>query len=144
MSCSFLESRNKETTCLISSGPVSSPGVPVVTGGGHGVRAWPLESSDYEYAYEDAGSRLPNPTIVVDLAHVDLAEHSQPQPEVICDCNFLNRKAGEDPHKVDSQGQPGSDSGPIVTSEYCQLINMMLIRIRIRFTCGYTVFVIPI
>ena len=40
-----------------------------------------------------AGSRPPNPSLVVDLAHLDLPAESRPRPEYICDT--LNKKLGE-------------------------------------------------
>jgi len=40
-----------------------------------------------------AGSRPPNPSLVVDLAHMDFPDGSRPWPEIICE--VLNKKLGE-------------------------------------------------
>src|SRR5260221_312738 len=40
-----------------------------------------------------AGSRPPNPSLVVDLAHMDFPDGSWPRPEIICE--VLNKKLGE-------------------------------------------------
>src|SRR5712691_9321025 len=40
-----------------------------------------------------AGSRPPNPSLVVDLAHIDFPDGSRPWPESICE--VLNKKLGE-------------------------------------------------
>src|SRR6266705_2586045 len=40
-----------------------------------------------------AGSRPPNPSLVVDLAHMDFPDGSRPRPEIICE--VLNKKLGE-------------------------------------------------
>ncbi len=40
-----------------------------------------------------AGSRPPNPSLVVDLAHLDFPDGSRPRPEKICE--VLNKKLGE-------------------------------------------------
>jgi len=40
-----------------------------------------------------AGSRPPNPSLIVDLAHVEFPEGSRPRPELICES--LNKKLGE-------------------------------------------------
>ena len=85
-----LSSLSKAVECLTKGNPPSKNPA-------HSSRKKQKSGENTQHPYHTylavAGSRPPNPSLVVDLAHREFPDGSRPQPELICD--VLNKKLGE-------------------------------------------------